>query len=355
MSRLRQYVPSVVVLGITAGAHPFSNVSAAEPVSPNMRERVSRPTNPDLDGTRGRIQFTVAQEGKTSFYRYMDGQPRPNGVPISDLVMQENDIDVWNGRKATEKGSFGIHSTGFVLAQHDAAFPPAPADDDVTEIEQWVRQHALPSACKLVKSTLGEEALAVAIFDFTPRWEVPPKNVPHNFLVRDPVPAAHADFTEKSGPVRMHQVLTNEGGQGIITEVGSITLAEANARKDEFRFVFVNIWQPLRPVYTRPLAVCDARTFDVKDLIERKFIFTKRVGYTFGIPYNPNQKWYYFPNMTPKEALLLKVFDSADPPPEGGPHYTTPHVGMKDLATEGKNFPPRASVEIRAIVVLKKR
>ena len=102
--------------------------------------------------------------------------------------------------------------------------------------------------------------------------------------------------------------------------------------------------------------MCDANTLDHADLHERKFIFKIRTGYTYSVEYNPNQKWYYWPQMTPQEALIFKTFDSEVPAPEGGPHYTTPHAGIIDLASnDNKDLPPRESVEIRTIVILKKK
>jgi len=145
-----------------------------------------------------------------------------------------------------------------------------------------------------------------------------------------------------------------EDGQGVISESGKITLAEAYSNQSEYRFIFVNVWQPLREVFKRPLAVCDARTVDPSNLKEREFIFTSRVGYIYLVEYNPGQKWYYFPRLTPEEAILFKVFDSENPPPEGGPFFATPHAGIKDKSTEGSDYPPRESVEIRTVVVLKK-
>lgn len=214
-----------------------------------------------------------------------------------------------------------------------------------------MREFALPGACKLVKDALGQDALGVSVFDYTMRFQDPPKNPAPHLMFRGPILGAHADFTTKSGPLRMQKILSNEDGQGVIASVGNISLAEVN---DSHRVVFVNVWQPLRHVYKRPMAVCDANTFRKEDLYERAFIFKIRTGYTYSVKYNPEQKWYFFPEMTPEEALMFKVFDSEVPPPEGGPHYTTPHAGIKDLATENSDKPPRESVEIRTIVILKK-
>jgi len=313
-----------------------------------MLEPVSYPSE---GGTRGQIQFIVPAEGQEYFFRHMDGPPA-DGSPNTNEQHRETEIDILNGRTVDERSQFGLQTTGFILGRHEVPMPLAPSSDDLEGINEWVKLHALPSACHLVQRALGDDVLSVSVFDYTMRFQSPPKQPPPHLMFREPILGAHADFTAKSGPLRMHKILSNEDGQGILTSLGSLSLHETD---DTHRIIFVNLWQPLRPVHKRPLAVCDANTIDMRMLHERTFLFKQRTGYTYAVEYSPQQKWYYFPDMTPEEAIMFKVFDSEVPPPEGGPHYATPHTGMKDVAKEGiEHLPPRESVEIRTIVVLKK-
>lgn len=279
----------------------------------------------------------------------------PEGEPISNEKYRDTEIDVWNGRTAANADEFHVHRTGFCIRQHLVPLPPAPSSDDLHGINAWVLEHALPRACDLVLKELGEGAVGAAVFDYTMRFEVPPKDPPPQYNFRGPVAGAHGDFTDKSGPLRLHKILTNEDKQGIITSTGSVTLADANLDRDKYRIVFINVWQPLRDVHKRALALCDVRTTSLSNIYERCFIFKERRGYTYSVEYNSKQKWYYFPNMTPQEALLLKVFDTESRSPEFGSHYATPHSGLKEVGTEGRtDLPPRESIEIRTAVILKK-
>merc|ERR1712203_586464 len=151
-------------------------------------------------------------------------------------------------------------------------------------------------------------------------------------------------FTPESGPRRLAQALVETDGRASVHEEGLST-------KDwgDYEVRFVNCWQPLREVYKKPLMVCDTQSLDPADLIARDFIFRERVGNTYGVRFNKDQKWYYFPRMTPKEVLVFKVFDSNT----AAAKRFTPHSGFTDLLDD-EPF-PRQSVEIRCAAVFPKK
>ncbi|MDH3737908.1 MAG: methyltransferase, partial [Alphaproteobacteria bacterium] len=80
-------------------------------------------------------------------------------------------------------------------------------------------------------------------------------------------------------------------------------------------------------------------------LIASERRFPHRVGETYRISYDPNNRWFYFPNMNRNEALVFKVFDSAT---DGRARFTA-HTSFEDPNTP-PGAPPRESIEMRALV-----
>ena len=66
--------------------------------------------------------------------------------------------------------------------------------------------------------------------------------------------------------------------------------------------------------------------------------------YTFA--YNAQHRWYYFPQMTPDEVVLLKIYDSAG----DGVARLTAHSAFAD-PTSPADALPRKSIELRSVVL----
>lgn len=72
-----------------------------------------------------------------------------------------------------------------------------------------------------------------------------------------------------------------------------------------------NMKQPLR---MKPLALCDPNTVNKKDTVPTSMVGfpAARKGFDTSqgaLKYNPNQKWYYYPEMTNDEVLVFKQFE----------------------------------------------
>ena len=61
-----------------------------------------------------------------------------------------------------------------------------------------------------------------------------------------------------------------------------------------------------------PLALADASSVRPEDLIATDQVFPDRVGEIYHLAYDPAQRWYYAPEMSPDEVLLIKGWDSRD-------------------------------------------
>ncbi len=115
-----------------------------------------------------------------------------------------------------------------------------------------------------------------------------------------------------------------------------------------------------------PLAVCDARSVEVTDLIAADRIIPTRVGELYYVKYNPNQRWYWLEKMKPSEPFVMAMYDS-----HGGddakcqfwqiqyplplPRLTVlvcPHISFENPKAS-KDAAERFSIETRAIVITK--
>ena len=111
------------------------------------------------------------------------------------------------------------------------------------------------------------------------------------------------------------------------------------------RFAFVNVWRPIvGPVKDSPLAVCDAQTIAPKDWVPTDLIYPDRVGEIYSVAFNDAHRWYFFPDMQPDEALLIKCYDSAK---DGRARFAA-HTAFDD-PTAPADAPPRESIEARTI------
>ena len=150
--------------------------------------------------------------------------------------------------------------------------------------------------------------------------------------IRGPVERTHNDFTARSGRDRARRELEARG-------------LDAD-RLLEGRFAIVNLWRPIgRRVEKSPLALCDAATIAPRDLIVGDLIYRDRIGETYALAFNPAQRWHYFPQLHPDEAILIKSYDSR----EAGVARFTAHSAFNDPASPA-NAPERESIEARALV-----
>lgn len=110
-----------------------------------------------------------------------------------------------------------------------------------------------------------------------------------------------------------------------------------------------NIWRAFStPPQDVPLAVCDARSVAIDDLIVADFRPGPRQtgGVEFEVlfaQYSPAHRWYYYSSMTREDALVFKRFDSDESQPRYVPHTGFSHPHATD------DWDPRASIEFRTI------
>jgi hypothetical protein len=220
-------------------------------------------------------------------------------------------------------GAFSLDREGFELLQHQAV---ADLDDD-DEVESVY----YPEIEALLRAVTG--ASRVVIFDATRRSDAG-AGAKNRDGLRGPASRVHVDYTAKSGPQRVKDLLGEDE---------AARLAASGAR-----IIQINVWRPIRgPVQRSPLALADSASIRPVDLIATDQVFPDRVGEIYHLAYDPAQRWYYAPEMTPDEVLLIKGWDSL----EDGRARFTPH-GAFDLPDTPDDAAPRESIEVRTLVVI---
>ena len=110
------------------------------------------------------------------------------------------------------------------------------------------------------------------------------------------------------------------------------------------RYAIINVWKPIHgPVKQIPLAVCDARTIKLGQLLDSDIVYADRIGEVSMLTHGPEQQWYYVPEMLSTEVLLIKGFDS-----ELSQARFTAHSAFDD-PTSDITAPPRESIEVRTL------
>jgi hypothetical protein len=150
----------------------------------------------------------------------------------------------------------------------------------------------------------------VVVFDHTIRRRVADGIDRSPGTPRQPVTSVHNDYTAKSGPQRVRDLMGEEAGELL-----------------RHRFEIVNVWRPIRgPLRDTPLAVCDATSVDFADFVPSDLVYRDRIGETYRVLYNPAHRWFYVPEMRADEAVLIKCYDSV----EDGTARFTAHSAFED-------------------------
>lgn len=266
-------------------------------VAPEQDRAITAVLNYHLDDGTKPVNETF---GPANIYGRSTGTPDKQPMPIR------------NARLLAPPPALDTH--GFCLARHRTAVKNILDKEELKAVYY-------PEMERLVCQVSG--ASRAVLFDHTIRHG--DQATREEKLLREPVFYVHNDYTEASGPHRLREILPDE--------------ADALMSK---RFAIIQVWRPLKTISRNPLAIADARTFAASDLVPSERRYPHRVGETYRILHNPAHQWYQFPAMTPEEAIVFKVYDSAT----GAIARFTPHTSFEDPTTPA-DAPPRESIESR--------
>ncbi|MBV8779459.1 MAG: methyltransferase [Alphaproteobacteria bacterium] len=261
-------------------------------------------------------------EAELNYYRDTGDKPvsivaRPGGVDtrIGGGDYDPHRVTLRNGRR--HLGEFEIDQNGFVFVPH------ATKVADFYDADE-VRRVYYPEMEALIKREAG--ARRVVVFDHTLRTQDQAQR--ESKQIRDVVRRVHNDYTESSARKRVRDLMGDEAEDLL-----------------KGHFAIVQTWRPIRlPVESWPLAIADARTLDPKSMVVTERRYQDRVGQTMAITWDPNHRWYWFPQMRRDEILVFKVFDSET---DGCSRWTA-HTAFDD-PTSPPNPRFRESIEIRTL------
>ena len=243
--------------------------------------------------------------------------PPPPGTPQRTGRYTTSTVTIRDGRALLPQ--LALDQQGFLLQRHETGVVNFYDEPEVQAVYY-------PEVERLVQAVTG--AAKVVVFDHTRRCASAAKQTEYD--AQEPVRMAHNDYTLRSGPQRVRDLLAAD---------------EAEARLQR-RFVEINVWRPIRgPVEDTPLAVCDGQTIAPQDFVATDLKYRDRTGEVYVLTFNPHHRWYYFPHMQSNEVLLLKGYDSLT---DGRTRFTA------HTAFDHPSAPPQAtareSIEIRTLV-----
>jgi hypothetical protein len=209
------------------------------------------------------------------------------------------------------------HEDDYTLDRNGFAFLKKPSVERDFKDEAAITGAYYDECAAIVRAATG--AARVVVFDHTLRGPDQP---------REAVMRVHNDYTEKSAPQRVRDLLPDE--------------AEALLAR---RYVFINVWRPIgHTVIDTPLALCDAASFSDDDLIVTDLVYRDRIGEIASVRHDARHRWVFFSRMTPDEAVLIKCHDTA----RDGRARLSFHSAFND-PTAPADAIPRESIEIRTI------
>jgi hypothetical protein len=242
----------------------------------------------------------------------------PAGEPKTNTAPEPHALPIYDIRPIADAVS--LDRQGFALVRQKSSVKNFSDDAEIRSVYY-------PEAERLIKAETG--AGRVFIFDHTVRKRVDGAADLRDGSPRQPAWRVHVDHTAKSGPQRVRDLIPDEAEQLL-----------------KGRVQIINLWRPLRgPLRDAPLAVCDARTVKFDELVGSDLVYPNRVGETYSVKFNPEHRWFYVPEMTADEILLLKCFDSKT---DGRARFA-PHSAFVDPTTPA-DAPRRESIELRTLV-----
>jgi hypothetical protein len=142
---------------------------------------------------------------------------------------------------------------------------------------------------------------------------------------RGPVNDVHCDFAHD-------RALTVRQVKGLRSSLGL----------EKCRFTLMNCWRNTvqgSPVVHWPMAFCDISTIRPNDLVPR--VSPENGNTIYNLLKNQMHAWYTFPEVTDREVLLFRQYDTAS-------HVPTPHTAFDSPQTP-IGAPPRYSCEVRCV------
>ncbi len=321
------------------------------------------------------------ETGTTGYLDYLDAQTQ-SSLYRNGKVFTRRDAD------GSDSGWQGINRYKQQMPIHNARLLQGAARQTLAQngYELLTRPHSIegidffnhaqvvkeyyPQCVEIVRAFTGGQVFA---FDHNVRSAVgkqAKQRIAGGQQVQGPALIVHGDYTLTSAPQRLRDLTqapkTNDTLRGVVLQEGQALIrAEEAARvlADGGRFAIINVWRNIakEPVFTNPMALCDAQTVRPEDLVVFEIQYPDRIGENYFAKHSPGHRWFYYPQITRDEALLIKQWDSAGPMARSqgakadaanpqAPCTFSFHTAFEDPATP-LDAPDRWSIETRCFVL----
>ncbi|KAK4498095.1 hypothetical protein PRZ48_010751 [Zasmidium cellare] len=281
--------------------------------------------------------------------------PAPKGIENVQVRLHDASKDT-----SIAQGAKGLDVQGFAYVKHHSSI----CEDDGKRIllDRNVEEIYFPETEKLICELTG--AKKAIIVNGGVRSGLAVKQEQHSFvnmkgskhdqaiaeLPRDvPLGKVHIDYTLK-GVRDAARYLRKD-----IKAMAQPTLDAEDAGEHAPRYAMYSVWRPLKPVKRDPLVVCDYRTIDQNEIAEVFYRSPSDVcdeylaSACMVLPPKDasKQKWYWMPEQTPDDVLIIKLGDmesDVDAGVAGGIPHVSPVVnGTEDIQEA------RSSIEVRVL------
>ncbi len=264
----------------------------------------------DPTSVQGIFNYMAPMEHRPQYFLYTP----PEGTVQHRPENVKHTMTVRDGRGA----GLSLDGEGFEIVPHVSRVKDFYDNDEVREVYY-------PEVGELLKKHTG--ATRVHTFDHNQRHG--DRDRYDSAGVSQPVRFAHNDYTLKSGPQRVRDLVPDDAE----------TLLQ-------HRFAVINVWRAIGPpIESTPLGVLDASSLQPEDFVDTDLVYEDRTGEIYSVTHRPEHRWFYFPKMHIEEAMLLKCYDSAT---DGRARFTA-HSAFDDPDTS-EGAPPRESIEARSLV-----
>mmetsp|Transcript_63381 Transcript_63381/g.95667 ORF Transcript_63381/g.95667 Transcript_63381/m.95667 type:complete len:319 (+) Transcript_63381:25-981(+) len=315
-------------------------------------------TKPDFEGELFFQADDVPRSLETTGKLYADVDEETGGFAtwIGDHQITVK-VPIFNARDQ----NMTIDQNGFELVQHDLN------DFDFYNEEQILKEY-YPAVNEFMKKKLG--AHEVFTYDHVVRNSgVSSKNVVKSGQkIGGPARKVHGDYAMNGGIIRVQRLALPPSAGDSFRSINGDKPLISPAKMEELkgrRFAIINLWRSFtdEPCVDMPLAFCDTKTMKKEDIVTMETRYSAVMIDTYLAGHTPDQKWYYYPELLKTEGVLLKTYDTQGELFSEFPDYSyridgeslvpatlTLHSAVPDPRLEGKEYPKRQSIEIRAVV-----
>jgi hypothetical protein len=273
-----------------------------------------------VDGVEATVDYLVP--GSRINRRYV-----APGAELNTGRYAPHTIFIRNGRPV--QSALGLDTQGFVLAKQPSLVPDFR--------EKTIVDAIYPAEVERIVETLTGADL-VALLGYVVR-----SSGMTSSEVQPPASEVHVDMSTDRA-VRLAAAMFERSFAG---------------RPGFSRFIASSLWRPFSPPpQDWPLAVCDGTSVSNNEGVPNVMVRVAELPDPDNIPahcedednlpaasvfhFSPKHRWWYFPDMTRDEVLLVKFHDS-----DHSKAWRAPHTSFRDPSVQ--NAAPRESIEFRTI------